>query len=173
MRYGVSMTGRRGYVIGLGIFVLSFVIAGWQLWQVYQRVQAFPRIDMPGSAAVQLPAGELTGYAEPAVGGSSLTELSARCAAQDARGDIALRRASADVSYDFGSVEGVSLVELDVATAGAVTLRCESATAFRLAIGPGIGGGIATAVACAFGGGLVGLVIVLYTRRRRRREPQP
>jgi hypothetical protein len=164
------MTGRRGYLVGIGVFVLGFAIAGLQLWRVYAQVQAFPRVEMPGSATLELPSGQLIGYAEP-VGLGTLSELSARCEATDAGGKvIALRRATSNVSYSFGSYQGISLLELDIPTAGTITFRCESESKFRVAIGSGIGGGIVAVAVSVFGGSLVGLVIVLLTRRRRRRD---
>ena len=163
------MTGRKGYVLGVSVFVLGLAVGAVAMGITLSRLHDFPRIAMPGTGTVALPAGDLIGYGEPANDSFGADAISARCAARDAQGAvIKLSRPSANVSYGFGGFQGASLLELDVPVAGDVTIQCEAETPFQLAIGPGIGAGIGATVASVFGGSIAGLMIMIRTWRRRR-----
>jgi len=171
--------GRIGYVLGVGAVVLGLGLAALILVRTLQRVEELPSLAMPGSGTVELPAGSVTGYGESTSGSVGVAAISARCDASDAHGaPLEVSRPAAHVSYRVGGRDGLSLLELELPVAGPVTIRCETATPFRLVFGVGVGSGIVAAVASVLGGLTLGVLLLVFTWRRRqqaraRREQGP
>lgn len=167
------MTTKKGYLVALAVLVLGLGLAALFGWRTYQRVDGMRRIEMPGTQTVELPAGGLVAYAEPAPGTASSGDfqVSARCQAVTATGAaVALDSPTTHTSYELGSRRGASMFALSVPTAGPLTVTCESADRFVLAFGRGLGGGIVGIVVSVFVGLIGALVIAFRTWRRRRRE---
>jgi hypothetical protein len=95
-------TGRRGYWVGIGLFVVGLAVVAGMFWSIYRDVVAMPRVDASGEHVVNLPAGELVVFAEQKDG---VVATSARCAARDASGSpLALApMGSTTISYNVGS----------------------------------------------------------------------
>jgi hypothetical protein len=163
------MTTRKGYLVALAVLVVGLAVAAIAMWRLYQRVEGFARIEMPGEGTVNLPAGDLVVYAEGVPG--LIEDFSTRCEAADAT-DAVLPFGSktGSTNYTLGGRSGTSILELDVPKAGPVTIRCTSDRPFVLAIGPGLGLGIAVAGLSAIVGVFGALGIAFRTWRRRRRE---
>ncbi len=165
------MTTRKGYLVAAAVFVLGLGLAAIMMWRLYSRVEGMPRIDMPGEQTVTLPAGEVIAFAERASGQVGAFSVSANCAAVDSTGaTVEVTAPGSNTSYTFGSRKGVSLLALRVATAGPVTVRCESGDRFVLAFGDGLGRHILMIVLAALVGGFGATIITARTWWRRRRE---
>ena len=126
------------------------------------------RVDMPGTHEVDLPAGDLTVYAEGQFAGLT-------CGVTDAAtGEpLQVRRPSGHTTYNWGSRSGESVLAFTTPRAGRYAMTCTSTGgehyATRLAIGGGMWGPIIGLVVATLGGmfgaGLTAVGVWLWRRR--------
>lgn len=130
-------------------------------------IDAMVRVEVPGTREVDLPAGDLTIYAEGRVDNLS-------CTLADASGSpIALHRPNGNTSYTWGGRHGEAVLDFTSPHAGRYVLTCtpgEDTRFFtRFAIGRGLGwpivGLVASLLGGLFGAGLTGVGVWLWRRR--------
>jgi hypothetical protein len=149
-------------MIGLGIDGVTSLVRGFDEMQ---------RVDMPGEAALTLPAGPAVFYYEVtgAVGGE--IDVAARCALRDDQGGEAdFEPYSGSATYSFGSRRGVAMFESDLARAGTYQLVCAPDSGpFVMAVAPGLLGPVLGFLALLAPLALIAVVsggLVAYLRHR-------
>ena len=166
----------RAYAIALVPIALGFAIAGGLMWRLYGRIQDMERLVVPGERDLSLDAGDHVGFLEAhsVVEGVAYANdhFSGSCNQTDAtsHAPVALSSTTATTSYSLGSFAGRSVFGFTIPHDGTYHLACtgEGPPAV-IAIGDGIGVAIVLAVCAGLGGFLVGGVMALRIRKRRKR----
>ncbi len=177
------MKSKAGYWIGGGLMVLALVgsiLYGFlSLKQTARTVEAFQRVDLPGTATVELEARKYIIYAE----GPGANQSTPEVAVTDLRSQspVSVRPYLTSLTYSFGTA-GSAVATVTPPQAGSYEIRATSTdeTATTLALGDSVVGGILRTVLGAFavGGvlGVSGLILVIVTGvrhaiRHSRRPP--
>ena len=150
-------------LLGIGLAVVQFL-------GMSRRLAGMSRALMPGTATVQLAAGETPFYAEleSEVNGAVVKYPPGQfeCVPSDPAA-ATLSRSSTKVNYSLGGFTGELVFVANAKQAAEVSVSC-TGTSFVLAWGVGVGAGIVAAVGSAFGGVALALIIAIITWRRRR-----
>ncbi len=161
-------------IVGCGAsFATGFTV-------LHGKVEEMSRVVMPGEAAVELKAGEYTGYYErqSVVDGTTYStgDLGGlRCDLRDEAGaEVAVRGTTTRASYGFGAFSGESIFQFTAATPGRYRLACVRADGgdepkVVLAVGGALMGSILVTMLPGLGGVILGIVffVVVYRKRRR------
>ncbi len=178
--------GRVWYLAALAVLIAGAVTVVVGLATTGTQVNSFQRVTLPGSGEFTLNnSGDYVIYyeAEGAAGGNipefnvNVTPVSAAAAVES------LKTYNANVTYTFGSREGLAVLALQVASPGTFRLEAPQAPAVAggsaLAVGTSIAAGIAiTAVvgAVLMVAGMFGAIIIAvvrHIRKKRARSPAP
>lgn len=155
---------------------------GGAIWHSLSGIADMQRVIIPGAHELELEASVHTIYWESrsVVDGAAHINpghASVRCAMNTASGEsVDIRNAKVSQKYTFGSYQGESLFEVDIARPGSYRLSCEvsggTTSEGVLAMGPGISlGGIMFGVIGALLAFGIGLFIILRTYHRRKPPP--
>jgi hypothetical protein len=175
-----------GWFYLLGIFLViggcgASVYRGFStIPETIHKVAKFPRAIFPGEAEMQLPAGDLTLYAETksmvdrvVVVSGGISDL--RCQLRDVDGKpVEIRLGGMNEKYSFGGYDAQSIGHLTAPAAGTYRLSCTGAEGSQavLAIGNlGFFGLVVDLGGPALAGFLLGIttIIAVFFMRRRQR----
>lgn len=170
------MRSTLGYKIAILLAVVGIAVAVYGFVQLSSKLEGMQRFVMPGTATLELPAGETTLWLESrsVVDGTAYEtsgSLDYRCAIEPHE-SAKINAASSNVSYSIGSYNGHSAFDLEIATAGSYKLTCESSgdSRFVIALGGGVGTSIVIGVLGFVAAGAAAvLALVTFVRRRRNR----
>lgn len=183
--HGCRLKSKAGYWIGGGLMVLALVgsiLYGFlSLKSTARTVEAFQRVDLPGTATVELEARKYIIYAEGPGANQSTPEVEVAVTDLRSQSPVSVRPYLTSLTYSFGTA-GSAVATVTPPQAGSYEIRATSTdeTATTLALGDSVVGGILRTVLGAFavGGvlGVSGLILVIVTGvrhaiRHSRRPP--
>jgi hypothetical protein len=170
----------------VGAVIIAAAIAGAIAWFVLgltgmtDAVDDLERVSIPaGGGAVELTEGRRAVYYETNQGDSeNVPGLRITVVRESDQRALEVGDHSGTVTYSFGGHSGTSVAGLDVPRSGRHTVTVTATGPVpgdaELAIGPGVGGRIVRAIlggfAIAFLGIAVGVVLIVRTEGRRRRQ---
>lgn len=152
------MRSRLGYLFGGFLIAFAFAVAGLAITTATSTMEGMQRVAMPGKAAVTLPAGPSTLYAE----GDGKLDL--RCRIEG----LELKQPHSTVRYSLAGYHGHNAFDVEVGSGGRYELECSAERPLVIAIGSGVGAWIVIAVLGVIpllGG--IALLLVTFLRRRR------
>ena len=175
------------YLLALLLPAVGGGLAFWLGFGSLQRkVEAMPRLVVPGEDRFHLEAGEYTAYYEHRSvvkgvayhGGEELARVLCRVQSDTDQVEVRLARSSARSRYSLGSHAGTSIFGFRVAKADDYLFACAYADgrqtpAVVIAVGGGLLGPILAIVLPVVGAALMGLAVFLIVRVRRRRALRP
>ncbi|MDQ3611781.1 MAG: hypothetical protein M4D85_09310 [Actinomycetota bacterium] len=179
------MRSKAGYWIGGGLMLLALVgsiLYGFlSLKQTARTVEAFQRVDLPGTATVELEARKYIIYAEGPGAAQSTPEVEVAVTDLRSQSPVSIRPYLTSLTYSFGTA-GSAVATVTPPQAGSYEIRASSTDggATTLALGDSVAGGILRTILGAFavGGvlGVSGLILVIITGvrhaiRHARRPP--
>lgn len=183
--HGCRLKSKAGYWIGgglMGLALVGSILYGFlSLKQTARTVEAFQRVDLPGTATVELEARKYIIYAEGPGAAQSTPEVEVAVTDLRSRSPVSIRPYLTSLTYSFGTA-GSAVAAVTPPQAGSYEIRATSTdgTATTLALGDSVAGGILRTVLGAFavGGvlGVSGLILVIITGvrhaiRHSRRPP--
>jgi hypothetical protein len=133
------------------------------------------RVVVPGQAELELSSGDHVIYGElqSTVDGVGYvaSSIQVRCMMTSAGGEgVILTTPGASTSYELGGYKGQSMFAFTIREAGTYQLACQNdGDPAVLAIGRGIGAGIAVVAVGIVGGLIAAIVVLLLVRRKRKR----
>lgn len=156
--------------VGLVCLLVGIVLIVRTAITFVDKIDDFQRVDVPGTATVQLDEGSYTVYAEDGFFG----EFAVSCADIEIRDPrertVELRPYSSRVTYDSSGHEGVARCSFRADAAGIYRVSASRASG-TIAIGPGLGaglvGGAVGGILLMVAGGLFALVTIIVTAVRR------
>lgn len=163
------------YLLALVPIAIGGIVAAIAFSSLLGDIEGMKRVVVPGEATLELGAGDHVVYGEltSTVDGVAYhaTSFAVRCRMTSADGEVvALTTPGASTSYTLGGYQGQSMFELTIGEAGTYQLACQNdGDPAVLAIGRGLGAGIAV-VAIAMGVAFIGAIVVLLLVRRKRKR---
>jgi hypothetical protein len=163
------------YLLALVPVAIGGIIAAVAMSSLLGDIEGMKRVVVPGEATLELGAGDYVVYGElqSTVDGVAYraTSVQVRCMMTTAGGEgVILTTPGASTSYSLGGYQGQSMFEFTIREAGTFQLVCQNdGDPAVLAIGHGIGAGIAV-VAIGMGAGFIGAIVVLLLVRRKRKR---
>ncbi len=165
---GAGSPSRRGYVIAVVIAVIGVVIGVSGLLrglsQLSDRVEAFQRVDVPGTDTLSFSGpGDFTVYYEATSLGLaegetvSLPAVDISLESEGDKASVELAKYSGNLTYTVGGYEGVAVATFHIDRPGTYKMTAKAALApgiGQLAVGKGLGSSFARAL-------LPGLILLL------------
>lgn len=156
--------------VGLVCLLVGIVLIVRTAITFVDKIDDFQRVDVPGTATIQLDEGSYTVYAEDGFFG----EFAVSCSDIEIRDPrertVELRPYSSRVTYDSSGHEGVARCSFRADAAGIYRVSASRASG-TIAIGPGLGaglvGGAVGGILLMVAGGLFALVTIIVTAVRR------
>jgi hypothetical protein len=172
-----------GVAGGLAVagIVGAIVVGVVGVMRLADRVDGFTRIDVPGSGAVEIddPGGYSIYHEYLGASDESYRSAPGVTVTDPAGNEVVLRRYTTTVTYDFGSHEGEGIYTFEAERSGTYQVETTgdpSSSSTTIAVGRGIGRGIASSIVGALVVGAVGVIaggvlaIVTGVRRGRSRR---
>lgn len=175
------MTSRKWYWLVPALAVAGIAHLVFEITWLGSDVEAMQRVVMPGSASIELPAGDTTLYFErTSLLSGEVYEVTGsvqvRCRVTGPAGEpVPMVRPTSSVRYQFNRYAGVNMFDLQVDAAGTYLLTCEAPSRFVFAAGRGVGTRIVVAVIgmlVIVGLGVASFFVVRARRRSQRRAAE-